>query len=159
MPDMYLEIDGIAGESVSEQALGHIDINGWDISVSNGGTTHVGGGGGAGVASHGDVSIQKNMDKSSTALFKACATGTHIPHATIRMYKSGGEQQMYASIKMENILITSVNVGGSSGSDTMSENLTMNFSSYEYVYKPQKTDGTLDTQTELKYNIQGKRLK
>ena len=60
---------------------------------------------------------------------------------------------------MENILITSVNVGGSSGSDTMSENLTMNFSSYEYVYKPQNTDGTLAVQTELKYNIQGKRLK
>jgi type VI secretion system secreted protein Hcp len=159
MPDMYLEVDGIPGESVSDQATGQIDINGWDINVSNGGTMHTGGGGGAGAASHGDVSIQKNMDKSSTALFKACATGTHIPHATIRMYKSGGEQLMYASIKMENILITSVNVGGSSGSDTMSENLTMNFSSYEYVYKPQNTDGTLAVQTELKYNIQGKRLK
>tara|TARA_B100000767_G_scaffold147068_1_gene138585 strand:- start:16 stop:495 length:480 start_codon:yes stop_codon:yes gene_type:complete len=159
MPDMYLEIDGIAGESVSEQGLGQIDINGWDISVTNGGTMHVGGGGGAAAASHGDVSIQKNMDKSSTALFKACATGLHIPHATIRMFKSGGEQHMYASIKMENILITSVSVGGSSGSDSMSESLTMNFAMYEYVYKPQNTDGTLGTQTELKYNIQGKRLK
>ena len=159
MPDMYLEIDGIAGESVSEQGKGQIDILGWDFGVSNGGTTHVGGGGGAGSSSHNDISIQKNMDKASTALFKASATGQHIAHATIRMYKSGGEQHMYASIKMENVLITSVSVGGSQGSDSMSENLTMNFSSYEYVYKPQKPDGTLDTQTELKYNIQGKKVK
>ena len=72
-----------------------------------------GGGGGEGKASFNDFNFTHHVDKASPVLLKACATGEHIKEATITVRKAGKGQQEYLIIKMNDVIITSVNPSGS----------------------------------------------
>ena len=59
---------------------------------------------GAGKATFHDFTFTHHIDKASPLLMKACATGTHIPEATITVRKAGKGQQEYLIIKMTDVL-------------------------------------------------------
>jgi type VI secretion system secreted protein Hcp len=50
--------------------------------MSQSGTTHMGGGGGAGKANFQDLSFTKYIDSSTNALMIALAKGSHIPEVS-----------------------------------------------------------------------------
>ena len=52
----------------------------------------------------------------------ACATGKHLPEATLTQRKAGKEQHEYLIIKMNDVLVTSVVSGG--GGEPASESVT-----------------------------------
>ena len=54
------------------------------------------------------------LDKASPVLMTKCATGEHIKEATLISRKAGKGQQEYLIIKMNDILVTSVQPSGSS---------------------------------------------
>jgi type VI secretion system secreted protein Hcp len=80
-----------------------------------------------------------------------CATGEHIKEGTLVSRKAGKGQQEYLIIKMNDILITSVQPSGSS--EHPMESVSMNFSKIILEYKPQKEDGTLDAGLFFKYDV------
>ena len=98
----------------------------WSFGVTQTGTMSMGGGGGAGKASFSDVSIMHAVDKASPVLMTKCATGEHIKEGTLVSRKAGKGQQEYLIIKMNDILITSVQPSGSS--EHPMESVSMNFS-------------------------------
>lgn len=156
--DIFLKVGKIAGETADKEfskGTPAIDVLAWGWGVSNSGTTHMGGGGGSGKSSFQDLSITKYVDKSSHALLQACATGEHFDLATLHVRKAGKTQLEYITIKMHEVLVTSVSTGGSGGEDRLTENLSLNFAKVEFIYKPQKPDGTLDTPLPFTYDIAG----
>lgn len=60
-----------------------------DFSVSNATTTSSGGGGGAGKATFSEFKVARQPDGFSPALFKAAATGVHIPKVQIDVFRPG----------------------------------------------------------------------
>ena len=113
------------------------------------------GGGGAGKANFNDFSFTHHIDKASPILLKACATGEHIKEATITVRKAGKGQQEFLIIKMNDILITSVNPSVSSDAKFTAESVALQFAKVDLEYKPQKKDGSLDVGIHFKYDIKG----
>ena len=72
--DMFLEVKEVPGESMKKGHEGQIDIVSFSFgAVQHGSFARGGPGGGAGKAEFQDISIIKEVDKSSPKLFQACA--------------------------------------------------------------------------------------
>jgi type VI secretion system secreted protein Hcp len=153
--DMYLNIDGIDGESKDDGFGDSIDVMAWSWGMSQSGTMHGGGGGGAGKVAIQDISFTKAVDKSSTNLMLACCKGTHIEEATLTVRKAGGDPLVYLVITMKGVLVSSVSSGGSEQGEGLTENLTLNFREVEVNYQPQDDAGAADGGTiDMTWNIQ-----
>ncbi len=151
--DMFLKLEGIKGEAADDKHKDEIDVLAWSWGASQSGTTHVGGGSGAGKANFQDVSVTKYVDKSSHALLKAVAVGQHIPSALLTIRKAGEKPLEYIKFTMKNCLISSVSTGGSGGEDRLTENIAINFGNFQYEYTPQKADGSGDAVLPFAFDI------
>ncbi len=141
--DIYLKIEGIDGESKDAKHAKEIDIASWTFGVAQTGTFAGGGGGGAGKASFHDFQFVHQIDRASPRLILACASGEHIPKATLVLRKAGKEQQEYVKFTFSDVLVSSVQSGGGN-SELPMETVSINFSKFEAEYREQKADGTLD---------------
>lgn len=148
--DMFIKIKGIDGESKDAGHKGQIDVLAWSWGMSQSGTFHIGGGGGAGKVNVQDISLTKWLDKASPNLMLFCSNGAHIDDATLYVRKAGKTPLEYVVIEMKKCMITSVSTGGSGGEDRLTENITINFAHVELKYQPQKDDGGKDG-GEIKY--------
>jgi len=149
--DVFLKLGDIKGESKDSKHAGEIDVLSWSWGLSQTGTMAHGGGGGAGKANFSDLNFMHALDKASPVLMTKCATGEHIKEATLVSRKAGKGQQEYLIIKMNDILITSVQPSGSS--EHPMESFSMQASKVNLEYKPQKADGSLDAGLHFKYDI------
>lgn len=142
--DYFLKLDGIPGESTDDKHKGEIDLQSFSFGVSQGGTFSRGGGGGAGKASFQDFHFTKEMDKASPKLMLACATGDHIAKATLVCRKAGGTQEEYLKIEFGDVLVSSYQVGGSSGGGALpTDQFSLNYGKIEQEYKEQTSKGSL----------------
>ena len=149
--DIFAKIGDIKGESQDAKHKEEIDVFSWSWGVAQTGTMATGGGGGAGKASFHDLSFMHNVDKASPNLLKACASGKHIPEATIVQRKAGEGQQEYIIVKMTDVLITNVSSSGSGGD--MTGSVGLQFAKVGLEYKTQEPDGSLDAGLFFKYDL------
>jgi type VI secretion system secreted protein Hcp len=149
--DTFLKLGDIKGESADDKHPGEIDVLSWSWGMSQSGTIASGGGGGAGKVSFNDLSFMHGFDKASPALMKACATGEHITEGTLVARKAGKGQQEYLIVKLNDIIITSVQPSGSS--EHPMESISLQAAKVDLEYKPQKPDGSLDAGVHFIYDI------
>jgi type VI secretion system secreted protein Hcp len=139
--DIFIKIAGIDGESKDASHTGEIDVLAWSWGMSQGGTFHTGGGGGAGKVNVQDLSFTKYVDKASPNLMLFCSNGDHIADATLYVRKAGKDPLEYMVIEMKKVMVTSVSTGGSGGEDKLTENITLNFAHVKYDYQAQSDKG------------------
>jgi len=151
--DIFLKLDDVKGESTDKSHKDEIDIMSFSWGMAQSGTTHMGGGGGAGKVSVQDISITKFHDKASPLLSIACCTGKHYKQGLITFRKAGEKPLEYLKLKLEEVMITSVSHGGSGGDDRPTETVTLNFAKFTHTYTPQKPDGSGDAPVEQIFNI------
>jgi len=153
--DFFLKIDGIAGESEKDGMKDNMDIDSFSFGVSQSGSFASGGqGGGAGKANFQDISVVKVVDKTSPKLFEACAAGTHIKEAMLTVRRAGNKPVVYFTIKLTDVIVSSLSNGGASGgSDSVSEQLSLNFAKIEFEYTEQKKDGGAGPKTRAGYDV------
>lgn len=152
--DMFLDIEGeIGGESQDAAHKGEIDILAWSWGLSQAGSFHAGGGGGAGKANFQDISCTKWIDKSSPILMLYCANGDHFKSAKLTVRKAGKKPLEYLVITMTDVLVTSISTGGSGGEDKLTENVSLNFRTVKVEYKEQKPDGSGDAAKTFAWDI------
>jgi type VI secretion system secreted protein Hcp len=151
--DYFLKVADVEGESTDGTHGGEIDLVSWSWGETNSGTHSGGGGGGAGKVTMQDFHFTMKANKSTPKLMLACATGQHIPEATLTCRKAGTEQQEYLIIKFKDLLISSYQTGGSAGDVVPVDQISFNFSKIEYEYKPQKADGSLDSPVTAGYDL------
>jgi len=152
--DYFLKLEGVPGESTDAAHKGEIDL----LSFSWGETQTAArtAGAGAGKVQAQDFSFVKKTDKSSPVLFIGCATGAHYKTAIVTARKAGGKQVDYLVFKMNDVLISSYQTGGSSGSDVVpTEQFSFNFAKLEMVYKEQKPDGSLGGEVKQTFDFAG----
>jgi type VI secretion system secreted protein Hcp len=150
--DMFLKLDGIKGESKDSKHKDEIHIESFSWGMSQTGTHGVGGGGGAGKVSVHDLSITKNVDKSSPPMMLTCCNGKHIKDGLITVRKAGEKPLEYLKIKLTDILVSGVQHAGH-GSELLTENVTLNFSKFELEYQEQKPDGSGVTAGQIGWDI------
>jgi type VI secretion system secreted protein Hcp len=143
--DMFIKIGDLKGESKDAEHKEKIDVLAWSWGVSNAGTFHAGGGGGAGKANVQDFSFTKWLDASSPPLLQACCTGKHFDKATLHVRKAGDKPLEYLKIEFTKVLVTAVSTGGSGGEDRLTENVTLNFAKVEVNYTEQSAEGSAGT--------------
>lgn len=153
--DMFLKLEGIDGESQDDKHKGEIDVLAWSWGMSQSGTFHTGGGGGAGKANFQDLSVTKWVDLASPLLQLYVANGDHFANATLTVRKAGKTPLEYIVMKMKKVLVTSVSTGGSGGEDRLTENISLNFAEVAYTYTEQKADGSKGKNKEFKWDIPG----
>ena len=139
--DMFMKIKTITGESIDKKHKDDIDVLAWSWGMSQSGTTHMGGGGGAGKVNVQDLSFTKYVDGASNALILGCCTGEHYAEAVLTVRKAGKDPLEYIKITMKEVLVTAVSVGGSGGEDRLTENVTLNFAEFKFEYQPQSAKG------------------
>jgi type VI secretion system secreted protein Hcp len=138
----YLIIDGRPGPSTSKENA--IDILSFSFGASNSAVIGAGSSGAesrAGRANLSDLTVMKVLDKTSPLLFDDCVTGNYLKKVDIIYDKPMGDQQEdYFKIHMEEVLITSVQLSGSSENPV--ESVSFAFGKVKVSYNPEK-DGKL----------------
>ncbi|MPZ43807.1 MAG: Hcp1 family type VI secretion system effector [Betaproteobacteria bacterium] len=154
--DMFITLGSkIKGETQDKEfkAAGACDVLAWSWGMSNSGSFHAGGGGGAGKANFQDVSFTKYVDKATPALMIAVAKGSHIDECKLTCRKAGEGQQKYIEVTMKKCLVSSVSTGGSGGEDRLTENVTLNFAEVTFEYFTQNEKGVTASGGKLAYDI------
>jgi len=152
MADIFAKLGDIKGESLDDKHKDEIEVLSFSWGVA--GLSGVGSPGtGAGKTTFHDLSIVHHIDKASPLLFKACATGMHLKEATITHRKAGKGQQEFLIVKMNDVIITGVQHGGS-GDQSASESVSLTFAKVDLEYRSQKPDGSLEAGIHFKYDLQ-----
>jgi type VI secretion system secreted protein Hcp len=152
--DMFIDIAGVPGESKDSVYAKKIDVLAWSWGMSQSGTFHAGGGGGAGKANVQDISFTKWLDDASAPLMLATLNGKHLKDATLIVRKAGETPQDYLKILMTDVMVTSVSTGGSGGEDRLTENVTLNFAKVKVDYFVQNEKGAVVAGTKLNFDIE-----
>jgi len=143
----YCIVDGVPGPSTSLSNA--IDILSFSFGASNTAVFGPGASGGESRAGRTDVqnvTIMKVLDKTSPQLFENCVTGDYLKSVEIQYFKPmGNKQDVYFKIRMENVLITSVQLSGSNENPT--ESVSFAFAKVKVSYNPEsggKLQGFVD---------------
>ena len=155
--DMFINLGPtIKGESKdrAQGPKGDCDVLAWSWGMSQSGSFHTGGGGGAGKANIQDISFTKWVDKATPALMKHLTKGTHIDEVILLVRKAGGKQEVYIKFNLKKCIITSLSTGGSGGEDRLTENVTINFAEVKFEYFLQDHTGAVASGGEFSYNIE-----
>jgi type VI secretion system secreted protein Hcp len=151
--DGFIKIDKIEGESQDGKHAKEIDVLTWSWGANQSGTTHMGGGSGAGKVKVGDLTFTKYIDSASHSLLLACCAGTHIKEAVLVVRKAGDKPLEYIKLTMSDVIVTEVKTGGVGTEDRLTENITLNFGKFEFAYTPQKADGSGEAAKTAGWNI------
>lgn len=154
--DAYLEIKDIKGEVIVPGAIDQIFVLAFSFGGSSNANVQKGMTGLApGNVNLQDFSITKYMDISTPLLFQAMTLGNHIDTMTFTVRKATGKggEEAFLKYVFKEIMVTSMTTGGSTGEDRLTENLTFAFANISLSYRQQMVDGTLGTETPIKWDI------
>jgi type VI secretion system secreted protein Hcp len=148
--DVYLQIDGIKGESSDDGHKGWIECQSvnWSLHQPKSATASTAGGHTAGRVDLSDISIHKTADLASPILAQHCATGKTIPKAKLEFMRADGNGKpvKYYEVELENVIVAHV-AQGVNGGDVMTEDIGLKFSRVKWKYVQQKISGGASGQT------------
>lgn len=152
--ECFLELDGIKGESQANGFEDTIDVLSWSWGLTQSGTTHMGSGSGGGRVSVQDLTITKYVDFSSVPLIKHCCNGKHIADGTLTVRKAGGDEAVeYCVVDLTDIIVTSVQTGGSGGDDRLLETASLNFGMFDFKLTLQEASGAAGGDSNICWDI------
>ena len=120
------------GQGAQANAAGQVQLGNaaafpmlaYSWGASNSGSAHSGGGAGAGKANVQDISFTKTTGSTTVGLLTSVTTGSHYPTAVVTAALGGSATMVY---ELENVIVTSVSLGGSGAERSPLENITLNF--------------------------------
>lgn len=151
--DMFLHIPGVDGESQDYSQAGCIEVLAWSWGASHSGTLHAGTDGGAGTTNFQDIAITKWIDTSSPILLGRLSNGNMLTSAQLILRKGGSKPVEYYSLKMTDVLVTSLSAGGSAQEIRLTENITLNFAKVELTYIQVYPNGSPENPLDYGWDI------
>ena len=143
--DVYLQIEGIKGESQDDKHKDWIEVTGihWGVHQPMSATASTGGGHTAERAELSDISFSKLSDMSTPLLLQNCASGKTLPKAKLEFFRAdgNGDRIKYFDIELENVLIGMVTPHLGGVDSFLSEHVNLKFSKVKWKYTQQKIGG------------------
>jgi len=142
--DVYLQIDGIKGESADSEHQGWLEcvsVN-WKLHQPKSATSSTAGGQPAERAELSDVAFTKLCDLSSPILAQHCAMGKTIPKARFEFFRADGQgtRVKYYEVELDNVVIGEV-AQSVSASIGMVDHIGLKFSKVKWKYTQQRIAG------------------
>ncbi|MDR5738845.1 MULTISPECIES: type VI secretion system tube protein Hcp [unclassified Caballeronia] len=106
--DIFIQIQGIDGESQDADFPKAIDVLHWEFAIEQKTRMHSGSGNGRNKAFVSDLIFRHELDRASPNLAAYCFQGKHIPEAKLTMRKAGGAPFHYYRLTMSDVIITRV---------------------------------------------------
>lgn len=145
-----IKFDGVPlGESqldVRKGSDGWIEIEEWGWDIESETSFLKGGGSAVGKPTPQSLTLSKNYDTASPAIFNRIVKGTVFPSVTIHMLKSTGDSGLlghYFAVVMKDVFITKVSMKGAEDG-TVTQDVEMVFKEVSIGYKMQQNDGKLE---------------
>lgn len=142
--DVYLQIDGIKGESQDSAHQGWIECTSIHFGVlqPRSATSSTAGGHTAERAEVQDITVSKVTDISTPVLLQTCAMGKTLPKAKFEFMRADGDGKpvKYFEIELENLIIGAINPGLEDGG-ILSEHVSLKASRVKWKYTQQKISG------------------
>ena len=142
--DVYLQIDGIKGESADSGHQHWIEVShvSWSVHQPRASTVSTAGGHTVGRASLSDVSFKKLADIASPVLQQHCAMGKTIPRAKFEFMRADGDGKpiCYYAVELENVMIGGINPS-SGDSGIIAEQVFLSYSKMKWKYTKQSIRG------------------
>lgn len=142
--DVYLQIDGIKGESQDSTHQGWIEIASaqWGVlqpTIAAGSAT---GGSTSGRSEYRTMSLSKLADLASPVLMQHCSNGKTIPKAKLEFMRADGDgnRVRYYEVELENVLIGSMEQMVHEGT-ILRDNIGLKFAKVKWRYTQQKIGG------------------
>lgn len=143
--DVYLQIDGIKGESMDDKHKDWIEVTGvhWGVHQPRSATASTGGGHTAERAELSEISFMKLSDLSTPILLQTCAMGKTLTKAKLEFFRADGNgaRVKYFDIELENVLIGMVKPHLGGDNSYLSENFNLKYSKIKWKYTQQKLSG------------------
>lgn len=130
---IFANFEGIDGGSKDFLHANWVDVLTFEIGSEQSGTTHMGGGAGAGKATFRDIVITKKMDKASVRLWEYLITGRHIRSAEFQILKGNN---ILTVIKIENLIIKDISNSATNGGGSIEEIVEINYGKIHISHTP-----------------------
>ncbi|MCC8395141.1 type VI secretion system tube protein Hcp [Paraburkholderia sp. MMS20-SJTR3] len=154
MSDIFIKIDGIAGESDDPAHPDEIEVLSWNWDITQQSALHTNSGGGATKATVSDLSFVHHIDRASPTLASHCFQGRYIPKAVLTMRKAGGRPLEYLRVTIHDVVIS--HVGSAAGDGLALEHVALSFARVKKEYVAQSatgiSQGTLTSIIDVKRN-------
>ena len=128
---IFLELDGIQGESDVVGFENQIELGSFQFGVGKGGNKAV--------ASFSEITVTKQLDRSTPTLMLRTATGATIPSAKIRFTRGAEEPIVFLRYCLTGVRVTSFSQ--SSGGDAPSESVSLSYATIVQSYTQQGPGG------------------
>jgi type VI secretion system secreted protein Hcp len=142
--DVYLQIDGIKGESADSAHQGWIELGSahWGVAQPRSATASTSGGHTAERCEHHTLKLSKLADLASPILMQHCSMGKTIPNAKLEFMRADGDGKpvKYYEVELENVMIASMEQLVSQGS-ILHDSIGLRFSKVKWKYTQQKIGG------------------
>jgi type VI secretion system secreted protein Hcp len=142
--DVYLQMDGIKGESADSAHVGWIELTSalWGVTQPKSATSSTSGGHTAERCEHRTLAVTKLADLASPLLMMYSSMGKTIPKARLEFMRADGNgvPVKYYEIELENVLVASVDQSIHSGL-TIQDAIGLRFSKVKWRYTQQKIGG------------------
>ncbi len=133
---IFVQIEGIDGESVDSNHSGWIEALAFTGGVSH--TSSIFSGGGTSErAEFEDVKIFKHLDKATPALYVSSAEGAHIPEVVIEITRPGESSSgdvKYFEIRLTNVIVSRVETSVTEEVQIPIETVILNYGRIEWTY-------------------------
>ncbi|MFI5120182.1 MAG: Hcp family type VI secretion system effector [Thermoanaerobaculia bacterium] len=140
--DMFLKLDGVAGESQATDHKGEIQLAGFRLGLTSPRDSFTNQATGVRRWSH--LSMRSSVEMSTPLLFQKLASNAKIPKAVLTCRKAGGAQFPYFTVTLSDVLVVKVETGEleAQGGDVIPHcDFDLAFSHVEISASPQTAGG------------------
>jgi type VI secretion system secreted protein Hcp len=153
MGNMFLKLTKIHGESRDHVHKHEIEIYDWTWHISNQAPFRLQDSEATRQTKVEHITIDKIVDKATTALTSHCAFGRHIPEGILTFRKNDGDSQVeYLQIILTDVKVEKVawDVKGEHG---IKETVDLSFLKFKINYYAQKNEGQLGGVHEVEFDV------
>jgi type VI secretion system secreted protein Hcp len=139
--DLYLQLDGIPGDSTARGHEGWIPLTAVDWSMSQTASAGRGvvGGAGAGRVNFGALSVAGWLGRATPRVLDACARGIHLRRAVLEAVDPGESPRVSARWELEEVIVSALAVAGAGA--TLADSTSLTYARIRLTTFAQDPDG------------------